>query len=81
MVVPVSLVRASVDHLPFPGAVFDTIVMTWTLRSIPNPIAAFTEMRRVLRPERAIDFRRARLVARDPNCSLAASVDAVLETN
>jgi SAM-dependent methyltransferase len=29
---------------------FDTIVMTWTLCSIPNPIAAFTEMRRVLGP-------------------------------
>src|SRR6202040_3716539 len=31
-------------------AVCDTIVMTWTLCSIPNPIAALTEMRRVLRP-------------------------------
>jgi ubiquinone/menaquinone biosynthesis C-methylase UbiE len=49
-VVPVSLLRGSAEHLPFADAVFDTIVMTWTLCSIPNPIAALTEMRRVLRP-------------------------------
>ena len=49
-VVPVSLLRGSAEHDPFADAVFDTIVMTWTLCSIPNPIAALTEMRRVLRP-------------------------------
>jgi SAM-dependent methyltransferase len=48
--VPVSLIRASAAHLPFSGSAFDTIVMTWTLCSIPNPMAALTEMRRVLRP-------------------------------
>ena len=36
--------------LPVADAVFDTIVMTWTLCSIPNPMAALTEMRRVLKP-------------------------------
>jgi SAM-dependent methyltransferase len=50
VVVPVSLIRASAENLPFAGAVFDTIVMTWTLCSISNPIAALTEMRQVLRP-------------------------------
>ena len=50
VVVPVSLIRASAENLPFAGAVFDTIVMTWTLCSIPNPIGALTEMRRVLGP-------------------------------
>jgi ubiquinone/menaquinone biosynthesis C-methylase UbiE len=49
-VAAVSLLRGSAEHLPFADAVFDTIVMTWTLCSIPNPIAALTEMRRVLRP-------------------------------
>lgn len=48
--VPVSLIRASAEHLPFAAAVFETIVMTWTLCSIPNPIAALVEMRRVLKP-------------------------------
>jgi len=48
--VPVSLLRASAEHVPLADAVFDTIVMTWTLCSIPNPTGALTEMRRVLRP-------------------------------
>jgi ubiquinone/menaquinone biosynthesis C-methylase UbiE len=47
--VPVSLVRASAEQLPFSEAVFDTLVMTWTLCSIPNPKAALHEMRRVLK--------------------------------
>ena len=50
VVAPVSLLRASAEHLPLAEAVFDAIVMTWTLCSIPNAIAALTEMRRVLRP-------------------------------
>jgi ubiquinone/menaquinone biosynthesis C-methylase UbiE len=49
-VVPVSLLRGSAEHVPFRDAVFHAIVITWTLYSIPNPIAALTEMRRVLRP-------------------------------
>ena len=48
--VPVSLIRASADQLPFAAAAFDTLVMTWTLCSIPNPSAALAEMRRVLKP-------------------------------
>jgi ubiquinone/menaquinone biosynthesis C-methylase UbiE len=48
--VPVSLIRASAEQLPFRDAAFDTLVMTWTLCSIPNPGAALNEMRRVLKP-------------------------------
>ena len=48
--VPVSLVRALAEQLPFRDAAFDTLVMTWTLCSIPNPSAALNEMRRVLKP-------------------------------
>ena len=48
--VPVSLVQASAEQLPFADTAFDTLVMTWTLCSIPNPIAALAEMRRVLKP-------------------------------
>jgi ubiquinone/menaquinone biosynthesis C-methylase UbiE len=48
--VPVSLARASAEQLPFRDAAFDTLVMTWTLCSIPNPSAALNEMRRVLKP-------------------------------
>jgi ubiquinone/menaquinone biosynthesis C-methylase UbiE len=49
-VVPVSLIRASAEHPPFGVAVFDTVVMTWTLCSIASPLAALMEMRRVLKP-------------------------------
>jgi SAM-dependent methyltransferase len=47
--VPVSLLQASAEQLPFADAAFDTIAMTWTLCSIPNPVAALIEMRRVLK--------------------------------
>src|SRR6267143_2421626 len=55
-VVPVSLLRASAEHLPFADAVFDTVVMTWTLCSIVNPVAALIEMRRVLKPSGQLLF-------------------------
>ena len=48
--VPVSLAQAPAEQLPFRDAAFDTLVMTWTLCSIPNPSAALNEMRRVLKP-------------------------------
>ena len=37
-------------ELPFDAGSFDCVVTTWTLCSIPDPAAALTEMRRVLRP-------------------------------
>jgi ubiquinone/menaquinone biosynthesis C-methylase UbiE len=46
----VSLVRASAEQLPFSEVVFDTLVMTWTLCSIPNASAALHRMWRVLKP-------------------------------
>jgi ubiquinone/menaquinone biosynthesis C-methylase UbiE len=54
--VPVSLLRASAEQVPFADTSFDTLVMTWTLCSIPNPSAALAEMRRVLRPGGALLF-------------------------
>jgi SAM-dependent methyltransferase len=53
---PVSLIRASAEQLPFGDAIFDTVIMTWTLCSIPNPIAALIEMRRVLKPRGDLVF-------------------------
>jgi ubiquinone/menaquinone biosynthesis C-methylase UbiE len=47
---PVSLIGASAEQLPFADMIFDTIIMTWTLCSIPDPVAALIEMRRVLKP-------------------------------
>ena len=48
--VPVELVRASGEDLPFADASFDTVVATWVLCTTPHPERAAREMRRVLRP-------------------------------
>lgn len=44
------------ERLPFDDASMDTLVMTWTLCSIPNPGRALEEMRRVLRPDGRLIF-------------------------
>jgi ubiquinone/menaquinone biosynthesis C-methylase UbiE len=47
---PALLVRASAEELPCRDGAFATVVSTWTLCSIPDPLRALCEMRRVLRP-------------------------------
>jgi ubiquinone/menaquinone biosynthesis C-methylase UbiE len=47
---PVLLVRASGEDLPFRDGAFATVVSTWTLCSIPDPLRALHEMRRMLMP-------------------------------
>jgi ubiquinone/menaquinone biosynthesis C-methylase UbiE len=53
---PVHLTEAASESLPFDDRSFDTIVMTFTLCSIPDTIAALAEMRRVLKPEGELRF-------------------------
>lgn len=48
--VPVEIVAASAEHLPFDEATFDTVVATYTLCSVDSPRDALREVRRVLRP-------------------------------
>ncbi len=48
--VPVELLLGSATAIPLADNAFDTVVMTWTLCSIPDPLAALREMRRVLKP-------------------------------
>ena len=47
---PVELVRLSAETLPFEDGRFDSAVSTWTLCTIPDPVAALREVRRVLKP-------------------------------
>ena len=37
--------------MPYDDRVFDFVVSTWTLCTIPDPVAALREIRRVLRPD------------------------------
>ncbi len=46
----VRLITLSAEEIPEADASFDTLLMTFTLCSIPDPAKALKEMRRVLRP-------------------------------
>ncbi len=47
---PVTFAGLDGQHLPFPDARFDTALSTWSLCTIPDPVLALREVRRVLRP-------------------------------
>ncbi len=46
----VELLGLSAEAIPLPDASFDTVLITYTLCTIPDPLAALHEMRRVLAP-------------------------------
>lgn len=48
--VPVERAGLDGQRLPFEDASFDSALSTWTLCTIPDPVAALRELRRVLRP-------------------------------
>ena len=47
---PLEIVGIGAERLPLADAVFDTVVSTYTLCTIPDPLAALREVRRVLAP-------------------------------
>lgn len=50
------LLEGTATALPLVDRSIDTIVMTWTLCSIPDPLRALDEMRRVLKPDGRLLF-------------------------
>ncbi|GAB3540385.1 methyltransferase domain-containing protein [Noviherbaspirillum agri] len=48
--ISVELVGLSAERIPFDDASFDTVLVTYSLCTIPDPVAALKEMRRVLKP-------------------------------
>jgi len=52
----VELVGLSAERIPLEDAGFDTVLMTYTLCSIPDPVAALKEMRRMLKPGARLVF-------------------------
>lgn len=52
----VTLMNQSADCIPLEDVSVDTVVVTWSLCSIPNPMTTLQEMRRVLKPEGRLIF-------------------------
>lgn len=48
---PIEISRISAEHLPHDDRTFDCVVSTWTLCTIPDPVQALREVRRVLKPD------------------------------
>jgi len=46
---PVQITHVSAETLPFDDQTFDCVVSTWTLCTIPDPVKALREVRRVLK--------------------------------
>jgi ubiquinone/menaquinone biosynthesis C-methylase UbiE len=53
---PLTLVKVTSERLPFEDASFDSVLVTWALCSIANPLGALREVRRVLRPDGRLLF-------------------------
>ncbi len=53
---PVELVEQAAEEIGFDAKSFDTVVITWTLCSIDDPLKALGEMRRVMKPDAGLIF-------------------------
>jgi ubiquinone/menaquinone biosynthesis C-methylase UbiE len=53
---PVTVVGLHGEQIPLPDESADAVLCTWSLCTIPDPVAAVREMRRVLRPGGELHF-------------------------
>lgn len=53
---PVEFLQCSAEQIPLEDTTVDTVVTTWTLCTIHDPVAALSEMKRVLKPEGQVIF-------------------------
>ncbi len=53
---PIEYLGLSGEHIPLEDKTFDTVVTTWTLCTIPDPVTALKEMRRVLKQDGRLIF-------------------------
>lgn len=53
---PVELMQQEAERIPLEAGSVDTVVMTWSLCSINEPLSALRELRRVLKPGGAFIF-------------------------
>lgn len=53
---PVEFLQCSGEQIPLEDKTVDTVVTTWTLCTVPDPLRALREMQRVLKPEGQVIF-------------------------
>lgn len=56
LAIPVELSCRSAEQLAVDSGSIDTVVMTWVLCSIPNPLEALREMKRAMKPDGRLLF-------------------------
>jgi len=54
--VPIEVIGPDAQRIPLPDASVDAALCTWSMCSIPDPVAAVAEVRRVLRPGAQLHF-------------------------
>lgn len=54
--VPACFIQGAAVALPFTDKVMDSVVMTWTLCSVSEPLASLREIRRVLKQQGKLLF-------------------------
>jgi ubiquinone/menaquinone biosynthesis C-methylase UbiE len=73
----VSFIEASAEEIPLDDAEADTVLVTYSLCTIPDAVPALTEMRRVLRPGGQLIFCEHGHAPDPTRCGGNSAVDAI----